>query len=141
MGSYSEGDFALLNGRRIADLYANFNAPFIMDGAGRTFAGLGAVAGQWFSVECDISGASAHAEFSGANLPAPSAAGPFFFGVGISGNDAGAGGITQYIGDVTLRHRTDPNLNVVSAGSGFDEPAFASFGNAQSTRAAVPIAP
>jgi len=137
MGVYAEGDFELWGERRIAYLWTYFNAPYIMDNTGRTFANMGVSAGEWFSITYDISGASAHEQFSTDNIPSPGAIGPFFFGVGISGGAPGAGGITQYIGDVTLRHRTNPALNVVSRGSGFAEPTFASFGTPLSTREVV----
>jgi len=139
MGAYAEGDFVLLGEYRIAYLWTYFNAPYIMDNTGRTFVNMGVSAGEWFSVTYDISGASAHEQFSATNIPAPGATGPFLFGIGISGGDHGAGGITQYIGDVTLHHRTNPALNVVSRGSGFAEPAFASFQPVQSTREVVHI--
>jgi len=137
MGVYAEGDFELWGELRIAYLWTYFNAPYIMDNTSRTFANMNAYANEWFSVTYDISGASAHEQFSTANIPAPNATGPFFSGVGISGHDRGADGITQYIGDVTLNHRTNPALNVVSRGSGFAEPAFASFGTPLSTREVV----
>jgi len=126
MGVYAADDFELWGELRIVDLWY-FNAPYIMDNTGRTFANMSASANEWFSVTYDISGASAHEQFSTANIPVPNATGPFFFGVGISGYYRGADGITQYIGDVTLHHHTNPALNVVSRGSGFAEPAFASF--------------
>jgi len=117
------------------------NAPYILDNAPRTFATMGAAANQWFTVQYNISGSAAHAQFNRANLPAPTARGPFFFGVGIPGHGNGIfEGITQLIRNVTLHHATDPSLNVVSTNSGFAEPTFASFNPPLSTRESGPAA-
>ena len=140
MGNYSrESDFVLMgDGIRnfsLATGQNSSNAPFIIDNTPRTFANMGAVANQWFTVTYNISGAAAHDLFYRANIPAATATGPFFFGVGIPGDGFGiAGGITQYIRNVTLHHRTNPALNVISHGSGFAEPTFVSFDPVESTR-------
>jgi len=137
MGVYVEDDFQISNGIRFANLAdgpTSANAPFIMDNAGRSFTDIGAVAGRWFTVTYDISGAAAHAAFEAANIPAATATGPFFFGLGIPG---AAAGITQYVRNITLHHATDATLNAVSTGSGFDEPTFVSFSPVASTREAV----
>jgi len=137
MGPYREEHFTDGGRTRYANLAENFNAPFILDDTARTFASMGAVAGEWFTVTYDISGAAAHAQFSAANLPASDATGPFFFGVGIPSH-AEFRGITQYVRNVTLHHASDPTLSVVSTGSGFEEPAFASFVPVLSRRVSGP---
>jgi len=97
-----------------------------MDNTPRTFASMGAVPNQWFTVEYDISGSKGHAQFVKSNVPGPNETGPFFFGVGIPGAGEGAF-LTELVRNVTLHHKTNPALNVVSKGSGFDEPTFVSF--------------
>jgi hypothetical protein len=108
-----------------------YNGPFIMDATDRSFEDLGAVAYEWFTVTYDITGGPrAHGQFAGnrANaIPAADETGPFFFGLGVTGWGTMRMGVTHYIRNVTLHHASDPELSVVSTGSGFDEPAFASF--------------
>ena len=94
-----------------------------------TWDSLEAQPGVWFTYEYDISGAKAHGQFNRANIPARNATGPFYFALGISGQEeARLTLITQLIRNVTLHHATNPALNVVSTGSGFDMPSFASYG-------------
>ncbi|MDR0315575.1 MAG: hypothetical protein LBH97_01590 [Treponema sp.] len=139
MGNYREDQFTPA-GRtnrnfNLGDGVDSANGPYIMDNSPRTFASMGAVADQWFTVEYDISGAAAHAQFNKNNIPAPNATGPFFFGLGIPAHAEGASsGIVQLIRNVTLHHASNPALNVVSTGSGFPEPTFASFVPIQSKR-------
>jgi len=134
MGNYKEENFPVSGINRIANLNDN-NGPYIMDNVPKTFASMGAVADEWFTVEYDISGTKGHTQFVQSNLPDPNDTGPFFFGVGISSQDEGRrNGITQYIRNVTLHHKTNPALNVVSAGSGFEEPAFLSYFPVSATR-------
>ena len=140
MGNFREYHFEPSGRFRYANLNDNFNAPFIMDDTPRTFAAMGAVAGEWFTVTYDISGASAHSGFSSANLPAPDATGPFFFGIGIPAQ-AEFRGLTQYVRNVTLHHASNLELNAVSTGSGFEEYAFASFVPIMSTRVSGPPLP
>jgi hypothetical protein len=129
MGNYQEGksemDGAIRN-FNLGDGPESANGPYIMDNTARTFAKMGAVANTWFTIEYDISGSLAHDQFSKANLPAANATGPFYFGLGIPGA-ASITGILQLIKNPTLHHASDPALNVVSTGSGFAEPTFASF--------------
>jgi hypothetical protein len=131
MGNYIEEKFELEGSYRnfnLGDGPASSNGPYIMDNTPRTFANMGAVPNEWFTVTYDISGTKGHGQFQKENIPAPNATGPFFFGLGIPGMDSGRfGGITQLIRNVTLHHATNPALNAVSKGSGFDEPVFVSF--------------
>jgi len=131
MGNYSEDKFELAGQYRnfnLGDGPASANGPYIMDNTPKTWESMGAAANKWFTVTYDISGTKGHAQFKKENLPAPNDTGPFFFGVGIPGMDAGRfGGITQLVRNVTLHHATNPALNAVSKGSGFEEPTFASF--------------
>jgi|GEM_PF-1055347 len=139
MGVYREEHFELVSERfgwravPLGDQYVNafgtgtWNGPFIMHNNMGTppWADMGVVADEWFTVTYDITGASAHGQFDRANaLPAADDPGPFFVGLGMSGDDM-VHGIQQYIRNVTLHHRTDPSLSVVSLGSGFEEPTFA----------------
>jgi len=134
MGNYKEEQFEVSGTVRVGNLQ-DINAPYIMDNTPRTFAGMGAVADQWFTVEYDITGSKAHAQFEKANLPAANATGPFFFGVGIPGQEEGRRfGITQLIRNVTLHHASNPARNVVSKGSGFEEPTLLSFYPVSATR-------
>jgi len=131
MGNYTEDQFELAGSYRnfnMGDGPGSSNGPYIMDNTPRTWDSMGAVPNEWFTLTYDISGAKGHAQFKKENVPAPSDKGPFFFGVGISGMDSGRfGGITQLIRNVTLHHKTNPALNVVSKGSGFDVPTYISF--------------
>jgi hypothetical protein len=140
MGNYKEEQFELSRTSRnfnLGDGPNSANGPYIVDNTPRTFANMGAVADQWFTVEYDISGATAHAQFVKDNLPSPDATGPFFFGLGIPAHGEGSG-ITQLIRNVTLHHASDPALSVVSKGSGFEEPTFVSFVPVQSRRVSGP---
>jgi len=129
MGAYlDEAKFEVAGSYRNYNLNDGANGPFIMDNIPKTWASMGAAANEWFTVTYDISGTKGHAQFVKENIPAPNSTGPFFFGIGLSGMDAGRiGGITQLIRNVTLHHKTNPALNAVSKGSGFDEPTFASY--------------
>jgi len=128
MGNYTEDKFELAGSYRNYNLNDGANGPYIMDNTPRTWDSMGAAANQWFTVTYDISGTKGHGQFVKTNIPAPDATGPFFFGVGLSGMDAGRfGGITQLIRNVTLHHKSNPALNAVSKGSGFDEPTFVAF--------------
>jgi len=127
MGNYKEENFELSGKIRNFNLNDS-NGPYIVDNTPRTFATMGAVADQWFTVEYDITGSKGHAQFVKANLPAANDTGPFFFGVGIPGMGEGRrSGIIQLIRNVTLHHASNPALNVVSKGSGFEEPTFVAF--------------
>jgi len=129
MGNYKEDQFVVSGKVRVYNLGDgpnSANGPYIMDNTPRTFASMGAVADQWFTLEYDISGSRGHAQFLKSHVPAPTETGPFFFGVGIPGAGEGAA-ITQLVRNVTLHHKSNPALNVVSTGSGFEEPTFVSF--------------
>jgi hypothetical protein len=82
----------------------NFNAGWIMDNSknSATDAGVATwVADTWINVTFDISGAAAHAQFT--NMPAPDATGPFWFGIGLSGQGGpNSAGITQLVRNVLL---------------------------------------
>jgi len=139
MGNYKGEQFTVSGKVRVFNLAGegsgNANGPYIMDNTPRTFASMGAVADQWFTVEYDITGSAAHAQFVRANIPAPNATGPFFFGVGIPGMFEGRrNGITQLVRNVTLHHASNSELNVVSTGSGFEEPTFVSYYPVSATR-------
>jgi hypothetical protein len=129
MGNYKEEQFVISGKVRVYNLGDgpnSANGPYIIDNSPRTFASMGAEVNEWFTVEYDLSGSKAHAQFIKANIPAAGDTGPFFFGVGIPGSGEGAG-ITQFVKNVTLHHVSDSALNVVSTGSGFEEPTFVSF--------------
>ncbi|MCL2763833.1 MAG: hypothetical protein FWD40_00960 [Treponema sp.] len=101
----------------------------IIYNASETWESLGAVPNEWFTYEYDISGDRSHGQFNRINIPARNATGIFYFALGITGqDDARLTAITQLIRNVTLHHVSNPALNVVSTGSGFDLPAFASYG-------------
>ncbi|MCL2184933.1 MAG: hypothetical protein FWB86_03640 [Treponema sp.] len=130
MGNYAETTFVTTDGNMWANLAdeTGLNGPYIMDNTSRTFASMGAVADQWFTVTYNITGSAGHAQYKRTNVPAAGATGPFFFGIGISAHEPGRrSSIVQFVRNVTLHHSTNPELNVVSEGSGFDQPSFASF--------------
>jgi hypothetical protein len=136
MGNYKEEKFETSGKIRVfnmGDGPNSANGPYIMDNTPRTFATMGAAADEWFTLEYDISGSKAHDQFIKSNIPAPNETGPFFFGVGIPGSGEGAA-ITQLVRNVTLHHASNPALNVVSKGSGFEEATFVSFYPVQSKR-------
>ena len=134
MGNYKEDDFSSASSFRYVNL-ENFNGPYIADNTARRLAET-ATPDEWFTIEYNLSGSAAHAQFNRANLPGSSDTGPFFFGLGVSGENPGRRlGISQLIRNITLHHISDPELNVVSTGSGFEEPTFALwFDNVSSTR-------
>jgi predicted small secreted protein len=129
MGNYKEDQFEVSGKVRVYNLGDgpnSANGPYIMDNTPKTFSSMGAVPDQWFTVEYDISGTKGHAQFDKSHVPGPNETGPFFFGVGIPGAGEGAS-ITELVRNVTLHHKTNPALNVISTGSGFEEPTFVSF--------------
>ena len=140
MGNYTEDQFELAGSYRnfnMGDGPGSSNGPYIMDNTPRTWESMGAVPNEWFTLTYDISGTKGHSQFKKEHVPHASDTGPFFFGVGISGMDSGRfGGITQLIKNVTLHHKTNPALNVVSKGSGFDIPTYISFYPVMSKREA-----
>jgi hypothetical protein len=132
MGAYlDEGKFELAGSYRnfnLGDGPASSNGPYIMDNIPKTWATMGAKPNEWFTITYDISGTKGHGQFLKEHIPGANDTGPFWFGLGISGMDSGRmGGITQLIRNPTLHHKTNPALNVVSKGSGFDQPTFLSF--------------
>jgi hypothetical protein len=121
-----------------------YNGPFIMENNMGTppWDEFGAVANEWFTITYGLTGERAHAQFDRVNaIPAADETGPFFFGLGLAGDGHMNAGTTQYIRNVTLHHRSDPSLSVVSTGSGFDGPAFGSFPPVMSRRLAGPPLP
>jgi uncharacterized repeat protein (TIGR02543 family) len=124
MGNYAEGDFTESGGYRIANL-SNYNAPYILDNSqATTWEGLGAAADEWFTVTYTIDGSGKHASYVDANKPAPDATGPFYFGIGIPGNDGAP--ITALVRNVTLSN-DNGGKKVASTGSGFDEPTYVAY--------------
>jgi len=92
------------------------------------WAGLGAVANEWFTITYDISGARGHGQFKKENVPVANATGPFYFAIGLTSQDEGRrNGITQLIRNITLHHATNAALNVISTGSGFEGSSSASY--------------
>jgi len=131
MGVYTEDQFELAGSYRnfnMGDGPESSNGPYIMDNTPRTWSSMGAVPNEWFTLTYDISGGKGHNQFKKEHVPHANDTGPFFFGLGISGMDSGRfGGITQLIRNPTLHHKTNPALNAVSKGSGFDIPTYISF--------------
>ncbi|MCL2801614.1 MAG: LysM peptidoglycan-binding domain-containing protein [Treponema sp.] len=120
---------------------ANF-AERIIYNVSETWESLGAKPNEWFLYEYDISGAKAHGQFNRVNIPNRNDRGPFYFAMGITAQEeVRILIITHLIRNVTLHHATNPALNVVSTGSGFDLPAFASYGPVTAKRVAGPPLP
>jgi len=128
-GSYKEEHFKPDSGRVTISLSSDaMFANMIIDNNSTNWAGLGAVANQWFTYEYNITGSRAHGQYNRANLPAASATGPFYFALGLTSQDEGRrSGIISLVKNVTLHHATNPSLNVVSTGSGFEEIASAAY--------------
>jgi len=140
MGNYTEENFQEAFGKRWANL-ESMNGPYIIDNTSRSFERMGAVADEWFTVEYNITGSAGHTQLNRANIPAAAARGPFYFGIGIPSMFEGRrNGITQLVRNVTLHHATNPALNVVSKGSGFEEATFVSWWEVGSTRMSGPEA-
>jgi len=117
MGPYTPGDFTFYTDAEginlaVANYNGGKNAPFIINnkyGWG-SFAkdlvdklageGIDVVVGKWFGLEYDISGAKPPAHNDFANKPADDATGPFYFGLGLTGQDNG--GNVHYIANVKL---------------------------------------
>jgi hypothetical protein len=115
-------------GRLFINLNTQTNNEMILDNQTRGWATMNnggqVVANQWFTVTYDISGTSANVPGTGdKNKPADADTGPFWFGVGISGNDSNdkVDAIVQSIRNVTLVGNVAAD-NVVSKGSGYEEP-------------------
>ncbi|MCL2180853.1 MAG: hypothetical protein FWB83_10465 [Treponema sp.] len=129
LGNYLETQFEV--GARSATVSLSTDQNFahkILDNNLTTWDAMGAVAGEWFTYEYNITGSRAHGQFNRANIPAADAAGPFFFALGLSSQDEGRrNAITQLIRNITLVHASDPSLNVVTTSSGFDKPASAAY--------------
>lgn len=123
MGNYKDEHFTVMGSVRYINLDSN-NGPFIIDNTRKEVT----AANEWTTFAYDISGAGAHAQFNRANLPDAGDTGPFLLGIGISGEDAGRRrGLTQLVRNITLHHASNPELNVISTGSGYEEAAFASW--------------
>ncbi|MDR2702322.1 MAG: hypothetical protein LBB72_07820 [Spirochaetaceae bacterium] len=114
MGNYSASDFAWNagSGVLVADFNSGKNAEFIYDdiGAGAITAAGGA-ADTWYTLTFRLVGNSPNGSFVAANKPADSATGPFYFGVGVPGNDNSIK--TELIKNITMVHKADPKKNVV----------------------------
>ena len=128
-GNYKEEHFKPDSGALNISLSTDaMFANMILDNNSTNWASLGAAANEWFTYTYNISGSRAHGQYNRANLPAASAAGPFYFALGLTSQDEGRrNGITQLIRNVTLHHATNPALNVVSTGSGFEEVTSAAY--------------
>ncbi|MCL2211043.1 MAG: hypothetical protein FWB95_03880 [Treponema sp.] len=134
-GNYKEEDFIPDSGNTVVSLSTDaMFAHKIIYQKNTNWAGLGAVANEWFTIEYDISGSSGHAQFKKENIPAANAAGPFYIALGLTSQDEGrVNAINQLIRNVTLHHRTDPTKNVVTMDGGFPGVTSASYmiGNIQ----------
>jgi len=128
-GNYKESDFKPDSGNTVISLSTDaMFANMIIDNNATTWAGLGATPNEWFTYEYNISGARAHGQFKRENIPAADATGPFYFALGLTAQDEGRiNAITQLIRNVTLHHATNPSLNVVSTGSGFEGTSSAAY--------------
>ncbi|MDR0502472.1 MAG: hypothetical protein LBH16_04045 [Treponema sp.] len=106
----------------------NMFARMIIDHKDTTWAAMGAVADEWFTYEYVIDGSRAHGQYNKDNIPAGDAKGPFYFALGLTSQDEGRRySITQLVRNITLHHADNPDLNVVSTGSGFELPASAAY--------------
>jgi len=134
-GNYKEEEFIPDSGNTVVSLSTDaMFAHKIIFQKSTNWAGLGAVANEWFTIEYDISGSSGHGQFKKENVPAADAVGPFYFALGITSQDEGRiNAINQLVKNVTLHHRSDPSKNVVTMDGGFPGITSASYmiGNIQ----------
>jgi len=129
LGNYLESNFKPDSGTKTISLGTDsMFANKIIDNNTTSWAAMGAVPNEWFSYEYNISGSRAHGQFVRSNVPAANETGPFYFALGLTSQDEGRrNAITQLIRNVTLHHATNPSLNVVSKGSGFEETASVAY--------------
>jgi hypothetical protein len=132
MGNYAGTIFSLSGGKRVAGL-SNFNAPYIMHNRSGWAAMGNPTADTWFTVTYNIDGTGAGIDFNPSLArPTPTAVGPFYFGLGITG-DAQTTSISQEIRNITLVSINGDKC-VISYGSGFAEQAFVAWGAADGER-------
>lgn len=129
-GNYQAADFTPAGNYMHAPFDA-YGIPWIIADNGGAWSPLdtdeypGLEADTWYTMEYNIDGSTANVGFDQANMPANTATGPFYFGIGISGLKDDA--ITQLVRNVTLVHSTDTAKNVVSTTSGLAAQAFAGY--------------
>jgi uncharacterized repeat protein (TIGR02543 family) len=118
-GSYTRDDFTFVDiayrdgttvvPKAIASFNAGKNTEYCLDSG---FTSWGTVAsfannfdgevGEWFTATYSISGTKKHGDFKPENAIADSAAGPFYFALGISARNGNYSVTTQFIRNVTL---------------------------------------
>jgi len=135
-GSYEASDFNTVasgkrrigfdNGYIFADKGVSWTAGWdtLADGGSVT-------ADEWFTVTYALDGTGITDTTWRQHVPGPNDIGPFYFGLGVPGTDGNA--TTIDIRNATLVH-TDSAKNAVSTGSGFAEPAFIAYADADCTR-------
>jgi len=135
-GNYTDADFSSDWGTMTISLSTDpMFAHKIIDNNNTTWAGMGAVANEWFTYTYNITGSRAHGQYNKANLPAATATGPFYFALGLTSQDEGRiNAITQLIRNVTLHHATNPSLNVVTNTSGYEGSTSAAYFTANVVR-------
>lgn len=148
LGNYQEADFEPDEVWVGEDIIETLNVSLstdemfahkILDNHNTTWEAMGAAADEWFLYTYDITGSRAHSQFNKENIPAANATGPFYFALGLSSQDEGKrNGIVSLIRNVTLHHATNPALNVVSTGSGFDKATSAAYFSANVDRVTGP---
>ena len=128
-GNYKPAHFIPDSGNTVISLSTDtMFAHMIIDNRSAKWEDLGAVPNEWFTYEYNITGSRAHGQFNKANLPEPNATGPFYFALGLTSQDEGRrNSITQLVRNITLHHATNPALNVVSTGSGFEGNSSAAY--------------
>jgi len=144
-GNYTVEDFEFLEAadgsgyKAIANYNQGKNAEYILHNGPawgvlkddlETLLGVPAVADEWFTLEYTIDGSAKHDSYVAANLPADTATGPFYFGVGLN-DPNGEGGLTSQIKNVKLVGY--PGVDSVIAypaiftANGNDYPAYAGY--------------
>lgn len=128
-GNYKAEHFKPDSGNSVISLSTDsMFANMIIDNNATNWGNLGAVPNEWFTYEYNITGSRAHGQYNKGNLPAANATGPFYFALGLTSQDEGRrNGIVQLVRNITLHHRTNPALNVVSTGSGFEGKSSAGY--------------
>jgi hypothetical protein len=145
MGNYTEADFEFHTSDANTVALANYlngkNAEYILHNTSGSspfpplvdfltgLLGVAPAADQWFTLDYPIDGSTKHANYDIANMPAANATGPFYFGLGLPGQDNG--GNTYQVKNVKLVGYEGVNdviaRPVVFTCDGVDYPAFTGY--------------
>jgi hypothetical protein len=128
-GNFKEDDFNPTGNWLLAPFDA-YNAAYILADNGGAFSPIpsaipAAVADTWFTQEYPLDGSKKGSDFNTNNLPAAGDTGPFYFGIGLAGESGDQ--VIQMVKNITMVHKTDAALNIVTNKDGFGGIAFAGY--------------